>query len=397
MPPADSMTELRARSTTALLLTLVLCVGARAQDGTTTTATRADKDIDAAVATGVSQLLAMQEGEPAAQWPYEGVYREDGEIPPGYRVGGTSLCALALLEAPGWDADEPRRTAVERAARSVIEALAGPAFGTDIDASYDVRGWGWECALQFLVRLQTQGRVPALLRPKLEATVRTCIADIQATELPRAGGWNYARSGGWQQPGPAAPFMTAPTLQALFAAAAAGYATDADVIRRGLDTLEAARTPLGSVVYGGVARAEQPSLLPGAVGRMLVTETTLAVAGRGSIERVRAALDAFLAHHAWLELRRGQKGTHVAPWGIAPYYVMYAHEAASRAIELLPAADRGDYRNRLRALLLDTRGEDGRWNDRVFPRTANYGTAMAVLALVAPERGAPVAWSAPPP
>ena len=25
------------------------------------------------------------------EWPYEGVYRERGQIPPGYRVGGTAI------------------------------------------------------------------------------------------------------------------------------------------------------------------------------------------------------------------------------------------------------------------------------------------------------------------
>lgn len=59
----------------------------------------------AAITEGVKLLLAKQEADEAsgaiALWPYEGVYRVRGEIPVGYRVGGTSITCLALLQAPG--------------------------------------------------------------------------------------------------------------------------------------------------------------------------------------------------------------------------------------------------------------------------------------------------------
>ncbi|MBM4113077.1 MAG: hypothetical protein FJ253_06840, partial [Phycisphaerae bacterium] len=45
-------------------------------------------------------LLERQEGPSNAEWPYEGVYRERGSIPAGYRVGGTGICGEVLLELP---------------------------------------------------------------------------------------------------------------------------------------------------------------------------------------------------------------------------------------------------------------------------------------------------------
>jgi len=39
------------------------------------------------------------------------------------------------------------------------------------------------------------------------------------------------------------------------------------------------------------------------------------------------------------------------------------------------------------------REEDGGWNDRVFARSANFGTAMSMLALLSPELPAPARWS----
>ena len=68
----------------------------------------ASADPETLVPVAVEALLGMQEGDGPAEWPYEGVYRVKGDIPIGYRVGGTSLVALALLQAPGWE-DEPTR------------------------------------------------------------------------------------------------------------------------------------------------------------------------------------------------------------------------------------------------------------------------------------------------
>jgi len=39
--------------------------------------------------------------------------------------------------------------------------------------------------------------------------------------------------------------------------------------------------------------------------------------------------------------------------------------------------------------LWQVRGESGSWNDRVFPRSSSYGTAMTILAFRAPESPLP--------
>jgi hypothetical protein len=145
------------------------------------------------VARGVQALLAMQEGTGPAEWPYEGVYRERGEIPAGYRVGGTSLCALALAQAEGWEQDEARRAAVARATDFVLHMLDADAMSTEIEARYDVRGWGHACALGYLSRLQRLGRLPEGREPAVERGIATCLAALAATELPGTGGWNYSR------------------------------------------------------------------------------------------------------------------------------------------------------------------------------------------------------------
>lgn len=339
-----------------------------------------DPEVAAAVRKGIERLLAMQEGKDRAEWPYEGVYRVGGEIPIGYRVGGTSIVGLALLLAPGYAEDPARQQALARAARFVASARKHPLMQFErIEATYDVRGWGYAYGLSFLLALERADALPDALAADAREAIAFFVHGLEDTAIPEAGGWNYARRNGFGRPGPPSPFMTGSSLQALFQARAQGYPVSEEVVAAGLLALERARTPAGGYVYAGTAARPEP--VPGSVGRMLIAESTLFLAGRGSVDRVRGAVDAFFAHWEWLERRRAKTGTHARPFGVAPYYYFYAHYYAAQAIELLPAYERSVYRLMLRRILFQVRAEDGTWNDRVFPRSANYGTAMSVLAL----------------
>ncbi len=351
----------------------------------------------AAIPKCVEFLLSVQEGDPKAEWPYEGVYRVGGKIPIGYRIGGTSIVSIALIRAPAFDTDSARRDAVARAAGFVIAGLDDPLMNPDYDGGYDVRGWGYTYALDFLLTLKSSGADKALneeARAKIDDKIRWCIDAIQRTEIAEVGGWNYARVKGKNNVSPPSPFMTGPTVQALFEAGRQGFTVDGAVIERGLAALERGRSPTGSVSYSGDA-AKRPEPVPGSVGRMLVTELTLLRAGRSDLSRVRGALDAFLVHWEWLDARRAQPGTHVPPYGVAPYYFCYAHLQAAEAIEALPKRDREEYRRKLYQKLFSVQLDNGSWNDRVFKRTANYGTAQALLCLLAPTFPEPARWETP--
>ncbi len=372
------------------LITLVAAVSV-----TASTPEAPAPELATAVATGVSRLLEMQEGgKSGTEWPYEGVYRVRGVIPIGYRIGGTGIVGMSLLAAPASEDDTDRLAAIHRATQFVVSGPDEPLMQfEDIKASYDVRGWGYAYGLWFLVDLESRDLVPEALADDVKAAIRFYIEGIKATEIPGHGGWNYARRGGFDKAGPPSPFMTGSTLHALFAAARQGYAVSDEVIERGLDMLEAARTASGSYVYSGKNGERSRESVPGSVGRMLVSECTLHLAGRSSPDRLRGAIDAFIVHWEWLEKRRRKDGTHKPPYGIAPYYFYYAHYFAAEAIELLPKQEREEYRRRYREILFRTRADDGTWNDRVFPRSANYGTAMSVLSLMMPEMPAPAGWA----
>src|SRR5262249_47600226 len=148
------------------------------------------------------------------------------------------------------------------------------------------------------------------------------------------------------------------------------------------------------VAYAG-AGARSPELVPGAIGRMVACEATLFLVGRSTQPQVRGAVDAFINHWEELNKRRAQPGTHAGPYHIAPYYFYYAHHYAAQAVEMPPERERPVYRRRINDLLLSVRQEDGSWNDRVFPRSANFGTSMAVLAMTMPGAAPPAGMTKP--
>jgi hypothetical protein len=320
-------------------------------------------DVDAVVREVVPRLVKLQEAD--GSWPYEGVYRERGAIPAGYRAGGTALVMTALLHAPA-DLPELAR-ARDRGLDLLLKLVDDPALQPSTENAYDVRVWGQSCALEFFCRLGG-GRV----RDPAARLVRTL-----AEEELRGGGWNYA----WREQH--ASFVTAPVAQALLWAKSRSIDMPEDLLSRARRKLEACRASTGAFAYMGDEAGRDPrNRVAGAAARMPLGESTLRLLGGGSVEALQASLDAFHANWHELEKRRRRDGTHEGPFGIAPYYFYFGHRYAAQAVELLPEAARPREREKLRALVLKTRDDDGLWNDRVFPRSRAVCSALALLALM---------------
>ncbi len=392
-------------------------------------ATIADPGPDELIRDAVAALLEMQEADGA--WPYEGVYRVGGEIPLGYRVGGTAIVCTALLSAAP---DEAAAAAIERGVDYILTALPDPLLSPSTVDAYDVRVWAHGYALEFFCRLRAAGRA-APRADEIESWIDRLVATLRTEQLSD-GGWNYANRRAH------AGFVTAPIVQALLLARQQGEDVPPDVLNRAATALRASRYANGAFAYSGAAGAarrrspdsrptsipttaaappgegaaptsassthpaagvrggdtttrpagapraatqrwsREDSLLIGSIARSPVCETTLLLLGDGSPDAIRRALDDFHTHWEHLETRRKKTGTHVPPFGIAPYYFYYGHRYAAQAIEFLPPGERAAARARLLATILKTRDEDGTWNDRVFRRSRNFGTAMIVLALL---------------
>jgi len=342
---------------------------------------------------GLRKSAAEQGGE---EWPYEGVYRvrPDGRIPPGYRVGGTAIVCEAILEASvGAPSElrEARRAAVERGIRFMLRMLADdPEMQPRKQTNYDVRGWGQAYALKFFLRaLETDLVSAAPLRAGMREAIPHLIACLEEGQVP-GGGWNYAGRG-------VSPFMTGSTLLALFEAKRQGFRIPEELVEGALDALEGGRGESMAYAYSGRLR-DPAEPMEGSSARSAIAELCLYKAGRSDLASLRKAVDGFFEERNWEQLlvRKSRQGTHVPPYGVAPYYFFFGHTYAALAVEALPEEERSRYRERMRELLWRTIEGEGRWNDRIFPRTESYSTAMAILALVADRLPAVPSWGAPP-
>ncbi len=363
-------------------------------------------EIDSAIQRGIVLLLAEQESldpanESKREWPYEGVYRaqelpgKPPVIPLGYRVGGTSIAAIALIEA---SAGKPRpevREALERALGFVLEKLEDPLLNDEFLHGYDVRGWGHAYGLAFLLRARDaqdrargaahggrHGDPRAGRAPGAHCDLRAGRLELRAQQGPDARRaldvHDRAHAAG--------PLRGRARRRRRRPRGGREGARDAGVRAAGDGAFQYGTNPEHKTGKG----IEE---VAGSIGRSPVCEVTLYLAGRGSVERIRSSIEDFFAHWEWLEVRRRQNQTHIPPYMIAPYFYFYAHRYVAQAIEFLPEAERPALRERLTKLLWAVREEDGGWNDRVFPRSENFGTAMTLLALVAPRLAAPAGWT----
>lgn len=326
----------------------------------------------------VRELVKIQEDN--GNWSYEALHRDEDEeegLPLGFQVGGTSIVAEALLFAAPDDKDA--QTAVQKALAFVLKRLEHPKMAPLTEEAYDVRIWGHTFALDFLCQIRARkaaGKYEAKVRKWIPRLVKTLIKE----EIP-GGGWSYAdhtRS---------ATFVTAPVTQSLLLARSQDEKVPDELLTRCRKVLEKARMEDGAFVYHGSADDEEiksrpGSTLGGSSSRGLVCETTLVLLGGSSIDRVRFALKNFFDHADDLEDRRQKSGTHEGPYNIAPYYFYYGHRYAAQAIQMLPEKERAKEYERLLKPILQTRDEDGTWNDRVFERARYVDTAFVILTLL---------------
>lgn len=328
------------------------------------------------------QLVAIQEDDGA--WPYEGVYRVQGEIPVGYRVGGTAIVCEALLYSSSSE-DIEAREALHNGTKVILEDLDNPLMESSRNNTYDVRVWGHIYALDYFCRL-TQAGETGEFQDEISQWIDKLTATLLEEELEE-GGWNYASRRSH------ACFVTAPAVQALLWAKHCGAEVPDDVIRRSAEVLMQSRTDSGAFTYSGILRAEGEVPLPGSIARSAVCESTLWLLSEGSPDAALGAMDAFFEHWEELEARRQQTGTHRPPYGIAPYYFYYGHRYLAQAIATLPEDQQAEQRSRLRESLLLTKETEDTWNDRVFERSKSFGTAMAILALLGDQVPTPPPWT----
>ncbi len=318
-----------------------------------------------------SRLIEIQESDGA--WPYEGVYRVSRQIPVGYRIGGTAIVCQSLLES-SLDDRASADKAIVRGLDLILKELEHPLMKSSQVDRYDVRVWGHIYALDLFCRLHESPLV-AERAESVNGWIEKLIATLAEEELTE-GGWNYASRGRH------ASFVTAPALQALISAKSIGKLVPPELFERGAKILLASRSENGAFHYSGTQDANgREAQVPGAIARDAIGETTLWQLGHGDAKRLKASIDDFHLHWDELEKRRQKTGTHEPPYNVAPYYFYFGHRYLAQSIALLPADQQITEYAKFEHALLKTLDADNTWNDRVFPRSRAFGTAMSLLAL----------------
>ena len=325
-----------------------------------------------------NRLVEVQEEDGA--WPYEGVYRVRGKIPVGYRIGGSAIVCSALLSA---DLDEATREkvngAVLKSVNLILDELENPLMEPSQENRYDVRVWGHIYALDLFCRLKGADGFDEV-KEKTNAWIPKLVDALEFEEI-EGGGWNYASQRSH------AAFVTGPAIQALLMARDLEYEVNQELFDRGAEVLLDSRSENGAYQYSG--RGARATKLPGSIARSALCESTLLMLGKGDMDRLQKSIDAFHEHWDELEKRRKKTGTHMPPYGVAPYYFYFGHRYAAQAIHLLPDEKRAEEVEKFQAVLMRTKDDDDTWNDRVFDRSKAYGTAMSVLALSGPRVSTP--------
>ncbi|MBC8451248.1 MAG: hypothetical protein H8D72_00915 [Planctomycetes bacterium] len=346
----------------------------------------------------VARGLAKQAAKGALDWLLaaqraDGSFVEPSEVSYPASLGAnpfedatTALAGRALLAARAakMGDSEQLESAAERVRAYIEASLASRATTPPVVAYMDYMTWSDGAMLQFLAELQSAELTTDEEVGPLVALLLDDLADRQQAN----GGWSYYKKNDLSAadvPAQSISFTTAAGSLALSSAREAGYEVPEGLSERSTRTLEELRDQngvFGYFLYGsGVVPHPMIQSIEGDVGRGPACELALYRAGASDPKRVAVAIDLFLDHASLFQAEQGKSLMHGGPHGQGCPCLLfdYAH-AARAAAEASPRSKRT--RARLLDLVLDCRQADGSFLDSpILGRS--YGTAMALLALVA--------------
>lgn len=329
------------------------------------------KSIDKLIEKGVEILLQQQEKN--GEWTYQGVAGK----PIGYKVASTSFVCMAILETAS--TNDKAKGAVEKGIKYIIEACKDDGMTDSGLKSYDTRFWGQTYALAILSDIYKDKKRKD--SDEIKDTIENLIKYLEKTASKKEGGWNYANRTN------VCSFMTSAMLLNFLKVKDAGFSVKEEILSGAVKGLKGGRLEGGSFLYLGTkGKPNDRNSIPGACARMAVAELALLKYKESDEEKLTKAVDAFFEHWKELKARHKKAGTHAGKYKIAPYYFFFGHYYTAHAIAALSKKeDRDKYYKKLFELLLETREEDGSWNDRVFEPSKSYATAQ-VISILAPMR-----------
>lgn len=334
-----------------------------------------DAGIDPAVRDAMQQGAAylLEHQNEDGSWGDDGVFGKD----PGIRCAITSLAILSLRAAQ----------------RLLPEVKADPAIARGLEYLRKNAAKRPERPFQGLYNFSVYGSIHAatlLAREEDDpsrAALEACLALVAKNQRPD-GGYTYLHEKNTMKINSYETFPTAMTLEGLWEIKKAGRKIPEDTFQRALAALKSTRTAEGYFCYHVIDGKQRGSVSgngklswPASIARTVCCEYVLFKIGHGSRSGLEKSVEMFFRHREELEkVRQKDQKTHQGEFDCAPYYYLFGHYYACRAVLELDRSVQQQHAPRLRKLLLNIREPDGTWLDsRICGK--DYGCAMAVLML----------------
>jgi tetratricopeptide (TPR) repeat protein len=279
----------------------------------------------------------------------------------------SAMSAIAQWEFTAVDRPDISKTAPPEAVKALEWALAAES------SPKKLRGpdcWGSIYVLEFLLMCLDKPAFKAF-EAKIKAKTQETIASIAAMQAQDGGLVYYEKNMDKSN-----SFVDAPAIIVLLQAKRAGFDVPKDLLQRMVQHLKSCKQGDGIFMYKTGVR----QTVEGSTARAPAAELALLMAGEGSPTAVQVTVDNFFKNRGILEKIKGQPGTHMGTGGTAPYYFLYGHFYATRAIKVLDKGVRTGYLAKMRDLMIGAQDNDGSFSD--WPRTKGhkvYGAAFGAL------------------
>lgn len=297
-------------------------------------------------------------------------------------VAVSALCTRALLRHSSARGAAP---AIERALAFLLAAYERMHSAPPQPSFMDYSVWSLPCLIDLFCECVEKDLRE---RADLEPVLARLFADLVARQR-EIGGWSYYASSDPTTDQPtleiAMSFTTAAVLRACLHAKSAGFEPPQELLERGLDCLERMRDEEGDFAYLAWSTDAIDTNPEGAAGRAPTCELALLDGGRSSAERVRQALDIFLAHRGTYSKELGKSLMHTGPDGQGSHYLLFDYAGAAASLGAIERRERARYRAALLEDVLRAHREGGAFVDNPMLGTAS-GTALALLALAELEQ-----------
>jgi len=301
-----------------------------------------------------------------------------------FRTAVTSMCIMALIETGRDDAETI--DSLTRGEDWLLDQLLRLRRATP-DALYNI--WGHAYAISALTRMYDRLPDDQARREKIRSLIVSQLDYLDRFESVD-GGWGYYdfRTGSKKPGTDATSFQTATVLIAMHEAQQLGVEPNQRTVDRGVAAILRQQKPDFSYLYGEYLKwvPMHPINLPGgSLGRSQACNAALRIWGEERItdQVVSVWLDRLFARNGWLSIGRKRPVPHESWFAVAGYFYYYGHFYGAMCIELLPEAERPEYRDHMTRLMLGLQEKDGSWWDYpLYNYHQPYGTAFALMTLV---------------